>query len=638
MSRFLYDGQDALLAKLQRRDFGAFRSERLNSPMTLSSDGRKGINGESNEAVYALSGSRSVLLTTVDFGSTSKTAAAYEDFFWEQIEVLAEQLNKNPYEAVFALVTDRGGACLKGRQALEETKAIASVSCKAHETALLAKKLVLEVDYLNENVAHMNNVVYLFTMYSVAAGLLREAAGGAVLPRLCETRFLFMVLTALRVKKHHAKLNGICQAFGNGSLKEWITTQDEDHKSRFARAKQWLQHEETLVFLNFFIDVCSPLVLITREMDRSTNNLYILHGMWSNLTDTLGAVFGKSAYAEVKLEVKKHIASYVMDFWRDYSEPYDTASYMFAPQNFAKMGKLKAEDAEEFDTLASDSKHCIRVFLRSRDVDGKTRPQVLNYDHEDVDVGLEKIWGEYLSAIQQDDSWNPEQRNSLGFALRSRLRAEPHQDPVIIYRDVLMGHKTSLHAFGVAVTSIVPTSSATERGHKDERDTRTPARSSTTRVHADKLIRGKQSLRAGGGLRTVEEMAGLGREAPQLPGATTTKKQLAPFEVLEKFSVLCGDQEDALAAYVSACERAEQAVATNVARARHERDGADVGDVEPSADDVRQAVQLLTVSPHDDELAEPVGDSADTASTRPRRRAAAALRAYVTEAVAQGRL
>jgi len=635
LGRVMYDGEDAVLRRLGERDTAIIKKAVVLSYVTAATDGRKGVRGEANEAFFLLSGDVACLSSTTDFALERKTADNYVDYFWEEMQRVGGRFGLDVYDVFFALVTDRGGACRVGRERLEETRAILSVSCKAHEGSLGAKKITGSTDYLSDNVAELVNVVHLFS-YSQSAARLREAR--VALSRVVETRFLYLVQIAIQVRKGHGIINGICQAFGPNSLIDWIQGQDADHKERFAKAKAWLSKAETLVFLDFYIEVMGPLALITREMDRSCNNLYILHPLWGRVSETLGVIFGKPTYQSVPLSAKQAIASAVMDFWSAYSEPADTAAYMMTPQFWNEISRCKQQDPEQYDDLKSDLEKCVRVFLRTRELGSKVRPTVLGYDDAIVSDDWLTFLDEYESAIGQRDKFNPDERGSLGSALRARLAHSPDKPPHLLYLDELPAHKTSLHGPGVALTSIVPTASAVERGHKDERDTRTPARSSTTREHADLLIRARQSLKRRGGLRTIEQVVGMHTDEVHAVPASTSRPTHSPFEVVRKFSTMSAIQETWLASYLAMCEEEVRAVQRGLARAQREDRGADEllgnSDANESADaeDMRvQAEHIIEEAVHG-AVEEPNAD------TRPRRRAAQALRAYVRAAAASGRL
>ncbi len=166
---------------------------------------------------------------------------------------------------------------------------------------------------------------------------------------------------------------------------------------------------------------------------------------------------------------------------------------------------------------------------------------------------------------------------------------------------------------------------AVERGHKDERDTRTPARSSVTRGHADQLIRAKQSIRQKGGLRTIEEMLTYTPgEVEVVAAERRARTTLPPLAVVERFSQLTGSQEEWLQNYINDCERAERAIAQRIVQ-EAEPTGApvetdDESDATPSIA-LAQARSIVAAQVH--------GEVDEPATGRPRRVAALGLRAYI---------
>jgi hypothetical protein len=631
VGRLLYEGDSSLLRKFELRDTAVLKQRAADVFLTAATDGRKGVRGEANEAFYLLALDEAYLSSTTDFALETKSADNYVSYFWEEMGRAARRFGMDVYELVFALVTDRGGACRVGRQRLQEERGILSVSCKSHEGALAAKKVTASVHYLQENVVELINVVHLFS-YSQAGARLRNQ--NISLGRVVETRFLYLVQLAVQVRKQHEAINGICQSLAAKSLHAWVQGQDVEHQNCFNKAKTWLSKAETVTFLDFFIEVSGPFAVITREMDRSRANLFILHPLWGAVSETLGTIFGKPKYNSVPLATKQDIAGAVMDFWTTYSEPADTASYMMTPQFWPDIRKLQLQDPEEYDLLKDDLEVSVRVFLRTRDLRSKVRNEVLAEDDEMVTNDWLEFLDEYEKAIAKRENFDDNTRGSLGFALAARLRQNADKPPYQLYADTLTVHRTVLHGPGVALTTIVPVASAVERAHKDERDTRTPARSSTTREHTDMLIRARQSLKRNGGLRSVEEIVGYRHDDVAVAVASSSRAPPSPFQVLRDFSKLSEIEERWLDDYTAMCDEAERAVARGVCRARRQAavmDGFDDGDDEEQPRDLDTARAIIDEGVHG-----PVEEP--STNGRPKRRAAQALQAYLRAGAANGML
>ena len=321
----------------------------------LATDGRKDVNGRSNELSFLVTSFGHLLITTQEMVgykraedlldvwlesiaeiskiskgvfhlTVAKKPDPGPDFEPEVLPPTANALESGVGEYVTHCVSDSGGGALKARTQMQKKNHILSIPCVTHIMALLPKHLVAAggVPYIKRNIDRFGEITKLFRSYALPKSLLES--NGIVLRRLIDSRFMFVYSALLRFQESGANVN-IATIMDTMEFLEWAESQKEDdERSLVASVRETVLLPEFRLFVLLFLQLVQPWVIAMREFDKAKNSIYIVHPLFCKLACLAVTTLQKVTFKDVPTPAKIGILRVVINFVKKFSNPIFTAA------------------------------------------------------------------------------------------------------------------------------------------------------------------------------------------------------------------------------------------------------------------------------------------------------------------------
>lgn len=470
----------------------------------LSTDGRKDVNDRSNEVGYLLCGNTSILVKTVHVLGSKESSCLksvwLEDMMKQDIRCVYDQPSYDlPVESltkyIFYIVTDNAANSAKARRELQLTHGLLSVGCATHTMSLLPKHMVSKttgVPYVQENIVLLEALTKVFHEWAIPKAMLREHH--ISLRRLVSTRFMY-VHGALQHLEDKKCLEVLGKLMETDAFQKFARGRDSKDKAIIDKAREAVYVGKFAVFVKFFLELMTPWVNAMREFDRSRSNVHIIYPLMNELVNIASETFSSARFLSVDDLIKRDIAVAIHNFVRKFDSPVFAAAYALHPYFNETMRQLSiSTEPDKVAQYKSILKCLLQVFtilaIRSPIEKGYLEkgmvafPSPRNVD-DAREVALTAVNEYRCEFLPRENDW----RDAHG--VFSVWRNISKVNPLQFFQR--MAPSTSiLRHFAVAILSIVPSVSATERGHKDNRDTLTASRNQLAPQRLDKMLRAKE--------------------------------------------------------------------------------------------------------------------------------------------------
>eukprot|EP00301_Raphidiophrys_heterophryoidea_P019412 c4353_g1_i1.p1 GENE.c4353_g1_i1~~c4353_g1_i1.p1 ORF type:complete len:299 (-),score=58.41 c4353_g1_i1:917-1813(-) len=236
---------------------------------------------------------------------------------------------------IVAYCVDGAASCLLAARQLQEDHHILSVRCQLHAISLLLKHLFDRVQHCASIITQARRVIDISEQQQTSP-IAEDALARAI---VVEVRCAFHMLALQRLKALRLALD---TAVNDA---QWHRYADEQKKSdkvdELLEVVKIIQSSSFWTGVNFCISAFAPIVHVMRIIDQSCSLAGFVRYLWSLLSESVAATFGKRDYSDVPLEAKQQILDIIDDdFLKECTFAFD-AAYVLNPRFHSDIMQMK---------------------------------------------------------------------------------------------------------------------------------------------------------------------------------------------------------------------------------------------------------------------------------------------------------
>lgn len=465
---------DETCAKLFDDMAESVRNDAIHYGCTLIQDGRSNIRNDPLIATGVQGKGSFVALGTVNAEEKKKDS----DYI---VGLVKEYLDDNGKGSGFgkfivALVLDGAAANIKAMRVVNQEQNLIVIRCQAHAFALLIKKILLSC--FSDTIRNADKIITFVRSHSRVNSILRKISDGRKVIRFVETRFNTHPVALLRL---YQLRNAFSSMLAN---EDFCSYMDSDANARtvklFADVKNALIDSTFWENIRVALEICIPITVALRHMDKSTIRSRHVHKLWSALGGHVAKVLQSDSWKSVSQATKRQVYQIYKKSWLDSHYPIMSAAYILDPLNYKEIRTMMLQASEgkcdewlqyDRDTISCLRTLCKRVFAG----DGL----------QDTTKKVEKLYADYKA-------------KSGSFA---DISIDEDEDPESWWTSRV----NPLGRLAIILINIVCTCSNVERLHKIYSMVHTPERNQLKEERVDRLVKGNLATR----MQRVQKMGEL---------------------------------------------------------------------------------------------------------------------------------
>jgi hypothetical protein len=340
---------------------------------TILLDGRANVNGDPMLFVGFETDIGFLWNSGINAGADKKSAIFIESCFREISS--AENLPIAIRERLFATMQDNTIAVVSGGLLAQDNLHLVRLNCSLHMVALIATNIFTQVDFCAEQMEKLLELTsYVRSHPRVKAALKsiieKDLPGQKAisLHRVMPIRMLTSRSCLQRVVLLHDSLYKLFSTANGSKLRQYFDEQDIEGKALFKRARDIARDDEFLLASKFLVDILTPVLQMTRFLDRANAKSREVYSLMRYATESLATVLGKLDYDEISKEAKRDILDIVATVWQRHQCPGHTAAWLLNPRERDTVTRLALslndDDRVEFLEAREETFQVVKIVLK----------------------------------------------------------------------------------------------------------------------------------------------------------------------------------------------------------------------------------------------------------------------------------